>query len=319
MPLYGVFLKVASTLAFTLMSALVKALSVRYPLGQVIFCRSFFALIPILVWLASQGPLLAALRTRHLGGHVGRGVVGVFAMGSGFMALSLLPLPDAVAFGYTTPLMVVVLAALVLKETVRIYRWSAVVVGFIGALIMLAPHLSLSWLSGLVQGGSVTGDMVAGGPALGVAFALAGSIFGAAATILVRQLTKIETTGAIVFYFTMITTLAGLATIVFGWLWPLSWLDAAMMVMMGVLGGIGQILMTASYRHGDASLIAPFDYTTMIWALLLGWFVFGEWPAVTVLIGAAVIAGAGLFVIWREQKLGLLRAENRKVGPTILK
>ncbi len=124
------------------MSAGVKALSVRYPTGEIVFVRSFFALIPLLIWLAWQGPIVAALKTKNLRGHLKRGVIGSTGMFCGFASLSFLPLSDAVAIGYAAPLAVVVLAAVILKERVRIYRWSAVTIGFAGVLIMLAPYLS---------------------------------------------------------------------------------------------------------------------------------------------------------------------------------
>jgi drug/metabolite transporter (DMT)-like permease len=100
---------------------------------------------------------------------------------------------------------------------------------------------------------------------------------------------------------------------------PLSLWDASLMVLMGILGGIGQILLTASYRHGDASLVAPFEYTSMIWAVALGWVLFGDVPQQVVLIGAAVVIAAGIFVIWREKQLGMLRSENREAGPSMAK
>lgn len=308
-PLLGISLKILSALAFTLMSAVVKTLSVRYPVGQLIFCRSFFALIPLLVWLSFQGPIIANIKTSRFGSHLRRGIIGSIGMLCGFISLRSLPLPDAVAIGYASPLLAVVLAALVLKETVRIYRWSAVAIGFIGVLIMLSPHLNLSTLAAIASGGSTTG----------AAFGLAGAFCSAWAMTEVRRLTRSETTGAIVFYFTSLSTLMGLSTIALGWSWPFSASDAGLMVLMGILGGIGQILLTVSYRHGDASLVAPFEYTSMIWAIALGWVLFGDVPQQVVLIGAAVVISAGIFVIWREKQLGMLRPENREAGPSMSK
>ncbi|MBV9077406.1 MAG: DMT family transporter, partial [Methylobacteriaceae bacterium] len=205
--------------------------------------------------------------------------------------------------GYASPLITVVLAALLLHETVRIYRWSAVAAGFVGVLVMLSPHLDL--------GRTMAGDPT--GSAVGALFGLLGATCAAGATIQVRRLTARERTGAIVLYFSLLTSTLGLATIVLGWRWP-SAQHAALLVGIGILGGIGQILLTQSYRFADASLVAPFDYTTMIWAILLGFFLFGELPGPTVLVGGAVVAGAGLFVIWREHRLGLRRAKGVEAG-----
>lgn len=303
-PLTGIFLKVLSALAFTLMSATVKLVSARYPVGELIFCRSFFALIPLLIWLWWREELPSALRTTNLKGHLRRGVVGSMGMFCGFSALALLPLPDAVAIGYAAPLIVVILAAVVLKEQVRMYRWSAVVVGFMGVLIMLSPHFDPA---GLARGFQP-------GPTLGACLALLGACCSAGATIEIRRLTSTEMTGAIVFYFMILTTILGLMTAVFGWQMP-DGKDALLLVTIGILGGLGQILMTQSYRYADASLIAPFEYTTMIWAVAVGWLLFGELPVMAIVIGSAIVILAGIFVIWREQQLGLLKRATREAGP----
>ncbi len=301
-PLLGISLKLISALAFTLMSAGVKSLSARYPIGEIVFVRSFFALIPLLAWLAWQGGVLDSLKTRNLRGHFRRSVIGSIGMFCGFAALHYLPLSDAVAIGYAAPLAVVVLAAVILKERVRVYRWSAVTIGFVGVLIMLAPYM---------RG---VGHGLAPGPAFGAGLALAGACCSAFASIEVRTLTRSEGTGAIVFYFMMMTSLLGLSTILLGWQAP-GWQDALMMLTVGVLGGLGQIFLVQAYRFGDASLIAPFEYSTMLWAMAIGWFVFGDWPATAVLVGAVIVIASGIYVIFREQQLGLLKREQREVGP----
>jgi drug/metabolite transporter (DMT)-like permease len=294
-PILGIALKVLSALAFTLMSAATKIVSGRYPVGEVVFFRSFFAVMPVLIWLAWYGDLLNAVRTQNLKWHFLRGITGSVGMFCVFTGLIYLPLHDAVAIGYATPLMVVVLAALILGERVRIYRWSAVAVGFVGVLIMLLPHLG----SGSLTAGSAFGAM----------FALLGALLSAFASIQVRRLTATETTGAIVLYFSLLAALLGLTTILLGWRMPDA-ADLALLVSVGILGGIGQILMTQSYRYADASLIAPFEYTTMIWALLIGWFLFGDFPTAAVLVGAAIVAASGIFVLWRESRLGLERRKE---------
>jgi drug/metabolite transporter (DMT)-like permease len=186
---------------------------------------------------------------------------------------------------------------------VRAYRWTAVVVGFAGVLIMLSPHLSAGTM----------GRGLDAGPAIGAMFSLLGAFCSAGATIQVRRLTQIEKTGAIVFYFSLLTTVLGLVTILLGWRMPPPD-HLALLILIGILGGIGQILLTQSYRFADTSIIAPFEYTTMIWTLLFGWFVFGELPTSAVTVGASIVAGAGLFVLWRERQLGLRRAKELAAG-----
>jgi len=314
--LIGIGLKLLSTLAFTFMSACVKLVgaahpgeAMYYPVGQTVFCRSLFALIPVFVWLGLRGDLLHAFENSSIKNHLRRGVFGSIGMFSGFTALILLPLADATAISYAAPLFTVVLAALILKETVRIYRWSAVVIGFFGVLVMLVPYFTGSGAGGSQ---SITG----------MGFGLLGAICAGFATIETRKLTQSESTGAIVFYFMLLTTTVGLATGLLGlvdagfaWRWP-NGRDAILLVLMGVMGGIGQITLTQSFRYADASLIAPFDYLSMVWAIAIGWFLFGELPQSIVIAGASIVVAAGIFVIWRERRLGLDRRRQKESGPS---
>jgi drug/metabolite transporter (DMT)-like permease len=304
----GIGLKVLATLLFSVMSALVKLTGQRYPVSELVFFRSLFALPILLFYLAWRGQLPRAIYTDRIPGHIGRGIAGSCGMVASFYALQVLPLPDATALGFAAPLIVVALAALVLRERVRVYRWSAVAVGFVGVLVMLWEQL------GIFSGN---------GNGVGASAALAAALFSAIATIQTRRLTVSEPTGAIVFYFSLTTTGFGLLAGGIALLWPsqgagAAWIteqvwrtppaaDALSLIMLGTLGGMGQILMTQSYRYADASVVAPFDYTAMIWAVLIGLFVFDEVPRAPVIAGAVIVAAAGLFVIWREERLGLLR------------
>lgn len=303
-PLAGIALKILSALTFTFMSAGIKWVADVYPTGQIVFFRSAFALVPLGLWLGWQRGFVASIRTSDLRGHILRGVISTSGMAAGFLALAVLPLSDAIAIGYASPLITVALAALLLGEAVRVYRWSAVALGFVGVLTMLYPSLG----AGLSAGGSLRD-----GAALGAAAALFAAGCSAAATIQVRRLTRTESTGAIVLYFTLLSTGLGLATLAFGWRMP-GGADLAILIATGIFGGIGQILLTQSFRYADASVIAPFDYTTMIWALPIGWLLFGQLPDRYVLVGGAIVAGAGLFVIWRERRLGLVRARQAETG-----
>ncbi|HEV7334790.1 MAG TPA: DMT family transporter [Bosea sp. (in: a-proteobacteria)] len=304
-PLLGISFKLLSALSFTLMSAAIKLLAARYPTGELVFFRSFFALIPLVIWLSWRSEFPSALKTSNLRGHMKRGIIGSTGMFLGFAALHLLPLSDAVAIGYAAPLILVALAALILKEKVRVYRWTAVCIGFLGVLLMLSPHMKPD---AFAQG-------LSGGPAIGALLALGGAFCSAFASVEVRMLTRTEKTGAIVFYFMSLTSLLGLLTIFLGWTMP-NWQEFLLLVTIGVLGGLGQILLVQAYRYGDASLVAPFEYSTMIWATALGWFVFGEWPASAVVAGSLIVIASGIYVILREKQLGLLKRETREVGPS---
>lgn len=303
-PYAGILLKLASTIAFTAMAAGVKWLSESgLPTGQLVFCRSFFALIPLVIWLAWLGQWPAATRTTRLGAHLKRGLIGSCGMISGFSALAFLPLPDATAYSYATPLIVVILAAILLKEEVRIYRWSAVLIGFIGVLVMLWPKL---------QGMSAGAGLSL--PVLGAMLSLVGATCAGFATIEVRRLTQTETTGAIVFYFMLLTSAISVLTILLGWRWPTPF-EAVLLVLIGVLGGIGQILLTQSFQKAETSLVAPYEYATMLWAVMLGYMLFGDVPGPSIVIGALIVVGAGLFVIWREHRLGLERRRAQEAAP----
>jgi drug/metabolite transporter (DMT)-like permease len=303
----GIVLKLISAVFFAVMSALIRYLGARYPIGEVVFYRSAFAIVPIVIIYALRGELAATVRTERPFGQATRGALSIVGMFCNFGALARLPLIEANAISFTSPLISVALAALFLKERVRIYRWSAVTIGFLGVLVVLAPHLS---------GDELTIAMASTASVAGVAYAVAGSITNAGTNIQTRWLTQSETTSSIVFYFSLICALAGLATLPFGWLTPTG-PEFAVLAAIGFLGGTAHLLLTESYRYAAASVVAPFDYTSMIWALLLGYAMFGETPTLMIVLGSAIIASAGLFVIWRERQLALLRKAQAAVAPTI--
>jgi drug/metabolite transporter (DMT)-like permease len=293
----GIALKLVSVLLFGVMSALIRGFGDTVPVGQVVFFRSAFAIVPVVIIYAARGELMAALRTEHPFGHLARGVLSVFGMFLSFAALARLPLVDATAISFAAPLITVALAALILKERVRAYRWSAVAIGFVGVIVMLTPYLDL-------------GGAAATGPAIGALLALSAAFCNSGIAIQTRRLTVTETTSAIVFYFSSFCALAGLLTLPFAW-HPPTELEFAKLVAIGVFAGIAHILLTEGYRFAPASVLAPFEYTAMVWAFVLGYVMFGETPTPAVLLGAVIIAVSGLIVIWREHLLGLERPRAR--------
>ena len=302
-PLKGIAFKVLSVCMFMGMASLIKASSADVPPGQAVFFRSFFALPVIIGWLAIRHELQHGWKTKNPMGHVWRGLVGTSAMGLGFTGLGLLPLPEVTAIGYAAPLLVVIFAAMFLGEDVRAFRLTAVGLGMVGVLIVLSPRLSV-------------GASLDTSETLGAIVVLMGAVLAALAQVFVRKLVATETTAAIVFWFTITSSLMALLTLPWGWVVPTP-VMALMLVMAGLLGGVGQILLTSSYRYADASLVAPFDYTSMLLALLIGYFVFDEVPTGTMLLGAGIVIVAGVLIIWRERKLGLQRAQQRKATGNI--
>ena len=301
-PLTGIAFKVVSVVAFIGMTSLIKA-SGQVPAGQIVFFRSFFAMPPILLFLAYRRELRTALHTKRPFNHFARGVVGVVSMGLGFFALTRLPLPEAITLNYAQPLLFVVFSAIFLGETVRAYRWTAVVVGLVGVMIVSWPKLTLF-------GGSAA---LASEELMGVSAALGAAAVSAVAMLLIRSLVHTERTATIVLWFSLTASVLSLLSIPFGWE-RLGWQQAALLVGAGVCGGLGQILMTEAYRHAEASTVAPFEYASLMLGVAIGYFVFSEIPTIHVVVGGAIIVAAGIFIIWRERQLGLQRAAAKKAA-----
>jgi drug/metabolite transporter (DMT)-like permease len=304
-PFKGIALKLISALLFVAMSALVRKLGDVAPVGQMVFFRSAFAILPVVVIYALRGELRSAVRTGRPLGQLGRGTLSVGGMFTNFSALTRLPLADATAISFASPLIIVALAAIVLKERVRIYRWSAVLIGFAGVIIMLIPHFEPSHYA--AAGAATTA-------AVGSVFALTSAVCNAGTVIQTRRLTQTETTSSIVFYFSLICAIAGALTLPFAWHSPTT-RELAALIALGILGGLAHIFLTESYRYAPTSVVAPFDYSAMLWAVLLGYWFFGELPDKLVYLGASIVTAAGLFVIWRERQLGLKRATDAEGPP----
>lgn len=297
-PLRGITLKLAAVMCFIVMMSLIKAADV--PAGEAVFFRSFFAIPVILAWLAYRGDLKSGLKVRSVTAHTLRGALGTMAMGANFAAIVLLPLPEVTALGYAMPLLVVVFAAMFLNEKVGLFRFGAVALGLVGVMVVMEPNLTLG-----------AGETVETTQMLGVVLVLFGATCGALAQVHIRNMVQVEETSAIVFFFSTTASCLALLTLPFGWVMPTG-PEAVYLVACGVVGGLGQILLTSSYRFADASLVAPFDYASMIFAVLIGYFVFEEVPTLQTLVGAGIVIAAGVVIILRERYLGLQRGKARQ-------
>lgn len=286
----GIALKLSATLAFSLMYATIK-LAGPVPVGETVFFRGLFALVPLFALSFFTQGRGVGIRTERPLLHLRRAVAGTASMFLNFAALMRLPLADVTAFSFVMPIFATVLAALLLGEKVGPHRAGAVVLGFGGVLLMVAPH------SGLGAG-------LATGSTLGAAMALGGALLSAFVVVFIRQMSATETSEAIVFYFMVVCAAAGAATMIWVRV-PLGPGQIVWLVLCGILGGIGQVCMTYSYRYAEPSLLAPFDYAAMVWAVALGFFVFAEIPERIVLAGAGVVIAAGLYIVWRERRLHL--------------
>ncbi|MBD0416751.1 DMT family transporter [Oryzicola mucosus] len=282
-------MRMGAAFCFISMAALVKAAG-ELPLGQMLFARSFVIVPVIVAALAVRGDL-GLLRTRKPGGHLVRSVLGCGALGFWFMALGYLPLTDVTALLYLSPILNVVLAVVFLRESVGLWRAGAVVVGIVGVLIIMIPKVSGNYEAAAL---------------IGVAFCLANTLCFSFSVVQIRQLSTTESPTAIVFYFSLFSSLIALVTLPFGWVSPVGheWL---LLFGIGALGGIGQLLLTTCYKYAPVSLIAPFEYSTLIWATLIGVVFFNERPGLSTLGGAALIIAAGIVVAHREHRLGRQR------------
>ncbi|MGE3150185.1 MAG: DMT family transporter [Pseudorhodoplanes sp.] len=288
-PTRAVLYRLGSVFITTVWAVLLRYAGEDLPVGQLIFFRSIIPVFLLLGFYLWRGQLSTALYTARPLGHVVRGISGIISMGTYIAALVRIPLMDLTILSYSTPLITVGLAALFLKERVRIYRWSAVFIGFAGVLIMLWPYLSLERLLGTAA-------------IFGAFLALVSAFTSATAAIQVRHLISTESTSSIVFYFYLFCTVGAGLSLPFAWVTPnaMQWIA---LIGVGVLGTISHVLSAESYRNAPASMTASLDYTAILFAFIFGYFIFGELPGLQVYIGGAVIVASGLFIILWERRL----------------
>jgi len=283
----GIVMKILAALSSTLMLACVKGLDGAIPVGEVIFFRSVLALVPLMIWLRVQGSVLDGIRTRNVRGHFLRGLAGTGGLYFSYLSLLYISLTDVTAINYAAPLFTVLLAALLLREKVRHHRWVAVVAGFSGIMVMFSGHLSLNASFSLSA-------------SAGILLALMAAFCTACALVQIRFLNGKEKPGAIAFWFAMTTALTSLITLIGGWKIPHG-SQLLLLVGCGLLGGITQILMTLSLRYAEASLLAPFDYTTLLWSVAVGYLLLGNLPESTTVIGAILVVSGGLYSVLYER------------------
>ncbi|MGE3303921.1 MAG: DMT family transporter [Hyphomonadaceae bacterium] len=294
----GIAYRLAAVLAFGFMATLVKLCADKgVHTFEIVFFRNAFAFIPIGIMVFLNGGM-RVLRTTNLRGHATRSVVGVFGMLCGFTALGHLPLTEFTAINFSVPLLIAALSGLVLKEHVDRHRWGAVVVGFIGMLILVRPDPT-----------HMTG--------VGMLFALGAVIGATGATLAIRQLSGSESGIAIAFYFTLAATLAGAAGLPFVWKTP----DATTLLMLigtGLCGGVGQLLLTQAFRLAPAAVVAPLDYASLLLNGVLGYIFWHYVPPVTTAIGGLIVAASGLYLVWRETGFKLKQAAAPVPPPVVL-
>lgn len=279
-PLLGMALRLLAMLFLTSMFTLGKIAADRHvTLVETVFYRQLFAMPVVFAFIALRdGP--RAVRTNRIGKHGLRAMMGLLGLACNFGGFILLPLTEATIIGFTMPMFATILAAVVLREATGIHRWSAILVGFAGILVIARPD---------------AGHFAA----FGVAVALAAAFLTACISLVIRDLGRTESPGVIVFWFTALS-LPPLALLMpfFGHGHdPVTW---GLLVLTGVVGAFAQLFLTAALRYAPVSVVLGMDYSSILWATLLGFLLWGEWPMATTWVGAAMIIGAGAYIGWRE-------------------
>ena len=273
-------LMLGATFVFTCTSALSKWLIETYPIGEVLFSRVFIPLIGLAIIILPRTGL-AVFRTKRLKGHLLRGTSQSCSQTFLMIAFSLMPLASAVAINFSAPIFATLASIVFLKETVGIARWSAIIVGFVGVLIVTSP-------------GTETFT-------IGALFALANAVMYGTLTAGVRGLTSTESTETLTLYQMLVMSAAFSPALPFAFVVP-TWTDAGWLILNGVGNGIAQYWWTRAIHLAPTSAVAPFQYFSLIWAMMLGFAIWGDVPTVSLLIGGAIVAGSGLFLLWREAR-----------------
>ena len=278
--LRGIALMVVGSLMISVNDAIIKWLSASYPTGELMFLRGGFMFLPILLLLWREGGLRAA-RVGRWPGQMARAAAVVGSTVFFIAGLRHLPLADTTAIAFAGPLFVTALAPLMLAERVGWRRWSAVLFGFAGVLVMLRPTGGgLNWAAMLPLGAALC---------------------GAFRDLLTRRLSATESSLSILVVTTATVALAGLLTAPFGWRMPTAG-DLALMALSGIVLGAAHYLIIEAFRLAEAALVAPFKYSSLLWAVALGAMVWGHLPDGTMLIGAVIVVLSGLYILHREMR-----------------
>jgi len=276
----GIVYMLIATVMFAGTSALAKWLVAIYPIGEVLFVRTATALIgSSLVILPVTG--LAVFRTRRLRDHLVRSVSQSCAQIFLVVAFSLMPLASAVAINFSAPLFATVASVVILKESVGPVRWGALIAGFLGVLLVTSPGVDTFQIGSL--------------------FALANAILFGTVTVGVRGMTATESTETLTMYQMVFLTAIFTIALPFGWVTPTAF-DWGAMVVNGLGNALGQYLWTRALHLAPTSAVVPFNYFSLVWAIILGFLVWGDIPSAALLAGSAVVVGSGIFLLWHESR-----------------
>lgn len=290
-PLQGALYMILAAFIFSIMNVIIRIASETIDPLQIAFFRNLFALLIMLPWIAGVG--LSSLRTERIGTHIARAAVGLCAMTCWFYSIHFLPLAEAVALNFTTPLFATAGAALILHEVVRARRWTATALGFLGVLIILRPGFT-----------ALSPEM---------ALPVVAAVFMACSTLIVKSLSRTDSTTAIVVYMNLFLTPLSLIPALFVWRWP-DPLTFVLLASVGVLAAIAHFAMTHAYTKADASAILPFDYARLPFVAIMSFIVFGQTVDTWTWVGAGVIAASAIYIARREAQVARQRLATPVAG-----
>ncbi len=288
-PLFGMACAIGAFFMFAIMQTFAKILSETHHVAEIAFYRNAIAALPFLF-------IIFALKKRHITKInsrpktvVARAIIGTISLIVTFAAYAHLPMADATAFLFTSSLMIPILGIFFLSEKVGLYRWGAIIIGFIGVLIMLKPSGDVHYI--------------------GVMFALGAACLHAILHIILRSLGKTEKPETVTFYFVTIGALT--AAIPFPFFYtPVSMENIPLLIGVGLSGVIAQFLVSTAYKNAEATIVTVFNYSGIIWATLFGWMIWNDWPALTIWIGGTIVIASNLFILWRESRKGLVTGDR---------
>ena len=285
----GIGLMLLSTICYSLLHALIREMSNELHPFELAFFRNLFGLLVVLPWFIRYG--LTPLRTARFGLLAVRAGLNVIAVLSYFYALSIVPLADATALSFTAPIFTTVLAIFFFREFVGVRRWIAILIGFTGAFVVLRPGIE-----------SVT---------VGQLLVLTYALFFAFALIVTKILGQTESSVTIITYVSLLMVPISVIPAVLVWQTP-SLVQIGVMLIMGILGTSAQLLMTQALKEGETHVVMPFDFTKIIWAVLLGLLVFQEIPGIYTWLGVAMIISSAFYIGYREHVVRVSGIEDGK-------
>jgi drug/metabolite transporter (DMT)-like permease len=284
----GILCMLVSTVMFQISGVLSKWLVETYPIGEMLFMRTATSLaVASAVILPAAG--LGVFRTRRLHDHLFRNISQGTAQTFIVIAMSMMPLASVVAITFSAPLFATIAAIVVLKENVGPVRWAALTLGFLGVLVVTSPGVDT------FQAGSL--------------FAIANAVLFGTVAVGVRRMAATESTSTLLMHQMVTLTVFFAAALPFGWMTPANGRDLGAMILNGLANVTGQFLWTRALHLAPASAVSPFNYFSLVWAIVLGYLVWGDVPAATLLMGSAIVVGSGMFLLWHESR------KRKSMGP----